>query len=145
MCHPPWHDRNIILPGALEPSSKAFSNKHQQNSFSSINKKKKKKKKKKEIDIKNTGHANTSSGYANSSLIRAFAVCHQKHCMLIMECINGEQMPEWDLAHAQDDVNSHILPMFEGILSLDTVHMALLCRAWISFIIVGFYYGGMIG
>ena len=26
-------------------------------------------------------------------------------------CINGEQMPEFDLAHAQDDVNPHILRM----------------------------------
>ena len=29
-------------------------------------------------------------------------------------------MPEWDFAHVQDDVNPHILHMFEGTFSLDT-------------------------
>ena len=36
-------------------------------------------------------------------------------------------MPGWDFAHVQDDVNQHILRMFEGTLffSLDAVHMVI--------------------
>ena len=36
-----------------------------------------------------------------------------------IECINGERTPGWDLAHAQDDVNPHILRMLECSFLLD--------------------------
>ena len=32
-------------------------------------------------------------------------------------------MPGWDLAHAEDDVNSYILRMLEGTLSLGTAQL----------------------
>ena len=32
-------------------------------------------------------------------------------------------MPGWDFAHAQDDVNPHMLRMFVGISSLDADHL----------------------
>ena len=35
------------------------------------------------------------------------------------ECMNGEQRPGCYFAHAQDDLNLHILRMFEGTFSLD--------------------------
>ena len=36
-----------------------------------------------------------------------------------VECSNGEQMPGWDLAHAQDDVYPHVLRMLEGTCSIN--------------------------
>ena len=35
-----------------------------------------------------------------------------------LECFSGEQLPN-ETAHAQDDVNPHILRMLEGTFSLD--------------------------
>ena len=40
-----------------------------------------------------------------------------------IECINREQRPEKDLAHAQGDVNPHFLRMLEGTFSLDTAYV----------------------
>ena len=37
-----------------------------------------------------------------------------------IECINGEQRPGWDLAHAPDDVNPNILHMLKDTFSLGT-------------------------
>ena len=42
-----------------------------------------------------------------------------------MECINGEQRPGWDLAHAQDDMNLHILRMLKGSFSLGEAQLAI--------------------
>ena len=35
-----------------------------------------------------------------------------------IDCINGEQKPGLDLAHAQVDINPHILRMLEGCFRL---------------------------
>ena len=35
---------------------------------------------------------------------------------------NGEHLPGWDSASVQDDVNQHILRMFEDIFSFDAAH-----------------------
>ena len=32
----------------------------------------------------------------------------------IKECFNGEEMPGWDFAQVQDDVNPHILRVLKG-------------------------------
>ena len=40
--------------------------------------------------------------------------CPLSESLGTIQCINGEQMSEWDLAHAQDDVNPHILRSLEG-------------------------------
>ena len=50
------------------------------------------------------------------------------HCLLkdsldITECMNGEQSPAWYYTHTQDDLNLHILPMFEGTFSLNAAHI----------------------
>ena len=42
-----------------------------------------------------------------------------------IKCFNGEQSSVWDLAHAQDDVNPHILHMFDGTFSLNAAHIAI--------------------
>ena len=39
-----------------------------------------------------------------------------------IECFNGVQMPGWYLAHARDNLNLHILHIFEGTFLLDAVH-----------------------
>ena len=39
--------------------------------------------------------------------------CQPTELLDITECIDGEQMPVWDLVHAQDDVNLHILRMLK--------------------------------
>ena len=36
---------------------------------------------------------------------------------------SGEQMPRWNFSHMQDDVNSHILGMFDGTFSLVAAHI----------------------
>ena len=36
-----------------------------------------------------------------------------------IECFNGEQMLGCDLVHVHDDVNLHVLHMFEGSFMLD--------------------------
>ena len=38
----------------------------------------------------------------------------QAESLDIIEIIDGEQMPGWDFAHVQEDVNPHILRMLEG-------------------------------
>ena len=52
------------------------------------------------------------------------------HCQLTesldtTECMNSEQMPGWDSAHVQDDVNEHILRMLEGTVLFDAANMIL--------------------
>ena len=42
----------------------------------------------------------------------------------VKECLNGEQLPKWDFAHVQDDVNLHILRMFEGIFLYRVAHLS---------------------
>ena len=37
--------------------------------------------------------------------------------------INGEQFPGWDLTHAEDDVNPHILRLLEGTFWLDVAQL----------------------
>ena len=39
------------------------------------------------------------------------------------ECMNGEQGPRWYFAHVQDDLNLHILCMFEGTFSQDVAQI----------------------
>ena len=39
-----------------------------------------------------------------------------------IECINREQMPGCDFAHAQDDVNSHMFAHARRHFSLDAAH-----------------------
>ena len=43
-------------------------------------------------------------------------------------------MPGYDFAHVQDDMNPHILRMFDGTFSLDTAHIAMrkehMCSEW---------------
>ena len=46
------------------------------------------------------------------SLITAIAVRRQNHTMIYW--FSGEKCPKWDSAHWQDDVNPHILYMFDG-------------------------------
>ena len=41
------------------------------------------------------------------------------------ECMNGEQRPGWYFAHVQDDLNLHILRMFEGTFWLNDAHMVV--------------------
>ena len=49
--------------------------------------------------------------------------------MDITECMTGEQMPGWYIAHAQDNLNLRILRMFEGTFSstwlISAVHTSL--------------------
>ena len=53
------------------------------------------------------------------------AYVHQGlHCVLTesldtTECMNGEQRCRWYFAHAQDDLNLHILPCLKSILLLN--------------------------
>ena len=37
-------------------------------------------------------------------------------------------MPEWDLAHVEDDVNSHILRMLDDTFSLDVAQLILMLK-----------------
>ena len=39
-----------------------------------------------------------------------------------IKCINGGQMPWWDFAYVQDDVNPHILRMLGNTFSLGVAH-----------------------
>ena len=50
--------------------------------------------------------------------------CPQIESLDTNECFNGKQMPGCDFAHVQDDVNLHILHMFEGTFSLIAAHLA---------------------
>ena len=43
-----------------------------------------------------------------------------KESLHTIECVNGEQMPGWNFAQVQDDLNPHTLRMLEGTFSLDT-------------------------
>ena len=40
-----------------------------------------------------------------------------------IECINDEQIPGWDFAHVQGDVNPHIFGMLERTFLLDEAHL----------------------
>ena len=40
-----------------------------------------------------------------------------------LECINGEQMSEWNFGHMRNDVNPHILGMLKGTFLLDTSNL----------------------
>ena len=55
-------------------------------------------------------------------LIRTFAVCCQNH-WIIQNLSIESKCPDKKLAHAQDDVNLHMLPMHEGMFSLGTAHI----------------------
>ena len=48
--------------------------------------------------------------------------------MDIIECINGEQRPDESFAHAhaQDDLNLHIVRMLEGTFSFGTAHLCII-------------------
>ena len=50
----------------------------------------------------------------------------------LIECINGEQMPWWDLKHVQDDVDPYSFRMLEGIFSLDAVRLSriVMLQGW---------------
>ena len=58
-------------------------------------------------------------------LTRAFAVRLQKYWILLNLLM--ESKGPYDLAHAQDDVNLHILRMLEGILSLGAARIMWSC------------------
>ena len=47
--------------------------------------------------------------------------CPLTESLATTECMNGEQTPGWNIA--QDDLNLHILRMFEGTFSLDAIHV----------------------
>ena len=49
-------------------------------------------------------------------LFRFFSV--HKQSLATIECFRGEQMPRLDFGHVQDDVNLHILRIFEGTFCL---------------------------
>ena len=49
--------------------------------------------------------------------------CLQTESLDTTICMNGEQRPQWYIARAQDDLNLHILRMYEGTFSLNTAHM----------------------
>ena len=46
--------------------------------------------------------------------------------------MNGEQMPGWDSALVQDDVNLHVLHMLVGTFSFDAANRAMYRNAKIS-------------
>ena len=52
-----------------------------------------------------------------------------------IECSNGEQLPGWDFAHAQDDLNLLILRMQQGPISLDAAQMELVPESFIGLIV----------
>ena len=70
-----------------------------------------------------SGHAQT----AKAQIDCVNAQSDQDLCCLLLElldtldCINGQKRPQ-DLAHAQDNVNPHILCMLEGTFLLDVAH-----------------------
>ena len=41
-----------------------------------------------------------------------------------------KEMPIWDFAHVEDDLNSHILLMLKGTLSLDPAHTCITMEHW---------------
>ena len=47
-----------------------------------------------------------------------------------IECMHGEQRQGWDLVHAHDDVNLHILRMLQDTFSLGTAQMMSKARNW---------------
>ena len=49
--------------------------------------------------------------------------CLQTKSLDTIECFSGEQMPTWNLVHAQNDLNLHILHMFKGTFSLDAAQL----------------------
>ena len=49
--------------------------------------------------------------------------CPQNEWLDSTEYFNGDQMPGWDFAHVQDDVNPHIMHMLEGTFSFDAAHL----------------------
>ena len=53
------------------------------------------------------------------------------HCLLTdsydtTECVNEEQRPGYNFAHAQNDLNLRILHMFKGTVSLDVFQITVL-------------------
>ena len=52
-------------------------------------------------------------------------LCSLTESMDTTECMNGEQRPGWYFAHVQDDLNLHILRMFEGTFWLNDAHMVV--------------------
>ena len=62
------------------------------------------------------------------------------HCLLTesldtTECMNGEQRPGWYFAHVQDDLNLHILRMFEGTFHYGWIYRcikALITASWLD-------------
>ena len=65
-------------------------------------------------------YANTESPDQSAHprcLIMAFTVRPISEAFDITECMNGDQMPGYYFAHAQDDLNPHILRMLEGTFS----------------------------
>ena len=49
--------------------------------------------------------------------------CPLTESLCTIECIKGEQKLEWDFTHAQNDLNLHILQMFEDTFLSDVAHL----------------------
>ena len=49
--------------------------------------------------------------------------CSQTESLESKKCFNGEQMPTWDFAHMQDNVNTYILRMLECTFLLDAARI----------------------
>ena len=49
--------------------------------------------------------------------------CPQTELLYTIDCSDGKQMLGLDFAHVQDNVNPHILRMFEGTLTHSTAHI----------------------
>ena len=75
---------------------------------------------------------NVSSGIYGQWRVRSTCVSVQSnqdlHYLLTeslytAECMSGEQKPEWYFVHVHDDLNLHILCMFEGTFSHGVAHL----------------------